>query len=238
MVALKPRTAPRVHTLRRHDLEAARGVSTRNTGPMAPVVRRSDVLSDRVSDETSVERAVAGDREAFEELVRRHQRALVNHLYRLTGQREEAFDLAQEAFIKVYQSLGAFDPRYRFTTWLYRIAFNCAVDHLRKKHPRTCSLSHERSDVDGIGEGPPVSGTEPGPDEVLRLRELEARIERAIRALPPSYRQLILLRHRQHCRYDEIARITCLPMGTVKNRIFRAREILKSELADFLDREV
>jgi len=170
--------------------------------------------------------------------VRRHQRALVNHLYRLTGQREEAFDLAQEAFIKVYQSLGAFDPRYRFTTWLYRIGFNCAIDHLRRRQPRTCSLSQERGDVDGIAEGPLVAATEPSPDEVLRLRELEVRVERAIRALPPAYRQLLLLRHRQHCRYDEIARITCLPMGTVKNRIFRAREILKKELADFLDREV
>ncbi len=192
---------------------------------------------DRVPDETCVERATAGDRQAFECLVRRHQRALVNHLYRLTGQREEAFDLAQEVFIKVYQSLGSFDSRYRFTTWLYRIASNCAIDHLRKRHPRTCSLNQDTAAAEGSGDGPPVTGPEPGPHEVFRLRELEGRLEHAIRALPADYRQLILLRHRQHCRYDEIARITRLPMGTVKNRIFRAREILRNELADFLDHE-
>jgi RNA polymerase sigma-70 factor (ECF subfamily) len=82
-----------------------------------------------------------------------------------------------------------------------------------------------------------VRGTGPNPDDVVRLRELEARLERAVGALPADYRQLILLRHRHHCRYDEIARITQLPMGTVKNRIFRAREILKVELADFLEPE-
>jgi len=212
-------------------------VDLRHTGPAAPVSRRSESAPERVPDEELVTRALAGGREAFEALVRRHQRPLVNHLYRITGQREEAFDLAQETFIKVYQSLDAFDSRFRFTTWLYRIAFNCAVDHLRKKQPRTCSLSQERGDVEGSGEAPAVSGVEPRPDEVLQLRELEARIDEAIQALPPSYRQLILLRHRQHCRYDEIARITRLPMGTVKNRIFRAREILKDHLSDFLDRE-
>lgn len=191
----------------------------------------------RTADEPLVKLAAQGDRAAFEKLVRRHQRALVNHLYRVTGQREEAFDLAQEVFIKVFQSLASFDPRYRFTTWLYRIASNCAIDHLRKRQPRTCSLLQGSGAVDGAPEGPLVSGTGPGPHEIFELRELESRLERAILALPPDYRQLILLRHRQHCRYDEIARITRLPMGTVKNRIFRAREILKNELADVLGHE-
>jgi RNA polymerase sigma-70 factor (ECF subfamily) len=193
--------------------------------------------TDRTTDEKLVEDALVGNRAAFETLVRRHQRALVNHLYRLSGQREEAFDLAQEVFIKVYQSLASFDPKYRFTTWLYRIASNCAIDHLRKKQPHTCSLSHPSSGADG-GELPPLAGTAPNPDDVVQLRELEAGLERAIGVLPAGYRQLILLRHRHHCRYDEIARITGLPMGTVKNRIFRAREILKIHLADFLDHEV
>ena len=193
---------------------------------------------DRAPDETLVLHALDGNRTAFETLVRRHQRPLVNHLYRLSGQREEAFDLAQEVFIKVYQSLASFDPKYRFTTWLYRIASNCAIDHLRKKQPHTCSLSHSSSGLDGATDVLPLAGSSPNPDDVVQLRELEAGLERAIQALPAGYRQLILLRHRHHCRYDEIARITGLPMGTVKNRIFRAREILKIHLADFLDREV
>ena len=191
---------------------------------------------DRVAfpDEGLVARARRGDRTAFESLVLRHQRPLVNHLFRLTGQREEAHDLAQDVFIKVFQSLNSFDPRYRFSTWIYRIASNCAIDHLRRRTPRTCPLS---SSTDGEDRQPDEAGAAPGPDphSVLRLRELEARLEVAIAVLPPEYRQLILLRHRQHCSYEEIARIARLPMGTVKNRIFRAREILKRSLADLLD---
>lgn len=211
--------------------------TTRSGSASAAIPGLAPAAVARVSDEALVGYAVEGDRAAFETLVARHQRALVNHLYRLSGQREEAFDLAQEVFIKVYQSLASFDPKYRFTTWIYRIASNCAIDHLRKKQPQTCSLSQSRPGEDGTFDPPPVAGSLPNPDEIARLRELEAGLERAIRALPGDYRQLILLRHRHHCRYDEIARITGLPMGTVKNRIFRAREILKVHLAEFLDRE-
>jgi RNA polymerase sigma-70 factor (ECF subfamily) len=188
------------------------------------------------TDERLVEQALAGQRHAFETLVRRHHRPLVNHLFRQIGEREGALDLAQEVFLKVYLSLSSFDPRYRFTTWLYRIASNCAIDHLRRKQLVTCSLGPEHPD-DRRDLSAVVRGDGPGPDEILRLRELEARIDRAVGALPAEFRQLILLRHRLHCRYDEIARITDLPLGTVKNRIFRAREILRQELADLLDRE-
>lgn len=213
------------------------GVETTRDRTSRAVVPRPAGEAERTPDETLVNRVLEGDRLAFEGLVRRHQRALVNHLYRLTGQREEAFDLAQDVFIKIYQSLASFDPRYRFTTWLYRIASNCAIDHLRKRQPRTYSLSQLGGAADEPIEAPAVAGPGPNPDDVVRLRELEARLEIAIGKLPPGYRQLILLRHRHHCRYDEIARIAGLPMGTVKNRIFRAREILKVHLADFLDHE-
>ncbi len=186
------------------------------------------------ADEALVERASTGDRSAFETLVRRHQRGLVHYLFRLTGSRDIATDLAQEVFIRVFQSLDAFDPKYRFTTWLYRIASNCAIDHLRRKHPRTYPLSQVAPDDDAE---PALPGNQPSPLDVLRLRELESRLEEAIRRLPRGYRQLIELRHRRHCRYDEIARITRLPIGTVKNRLFRAREILRRGLADLLDAE-
>jgi RNA polymerase sigma-70 factor (ECF subfamily) len=193
---------------------------------------------DQDTDEQLVEAALNGDREAFQFLVRRHQRPLVNHIYRHTGQRDGAVDLAQEVFLKVYLSLSSFDPRYRFTTWLYRIASNCAIDHLRKRQPQTCPLHGETHD--GQREMPDrnLAGNDPTPHDVLRMRELQGRLEAAVQSLPPDYRQLILLRHRQFCRYDEIARITQLPIGTVKNRIFRAREILRHELADVLESEV
>lgn len=187
-------------------------------------------------DERLVEAALGGDRDAFGTLVERHQRAVVNYIHRLTGLRDGAADLAQEVFIKVFVSLATFDPRFRFTTWLYRIASNCAIDHLRRRQPKTCSFECDPDEATPPAD-PAVAGHEPDPLEVLRLREVEDRLDRAVDALPPAYRQLILLRHRQHCRYDEIARITHLPIGTVKNRIFRAREILKARLSDVLDTE-
>jgi RNA polymerase sigma-70 factor (ECF subfamily) len=141
-------------------------------------------------------------------------------------------------FLKVYLSLATFDPSYRFTTWLYRIASNCAIDHLRKRRPATLSFHAEPAEDGAAGPDATVAGHEPTPHDALRLRELQERLERAIAALPPEFRQLILLRHRLHCRYDEIARITDLPLGTVKNRIFRAREILRRSLADLLPEEV
>lgn len=189
---------------------------------------------ERVPDERLVAGALAGDRSAFEALVRRHQTPLVNHLYRLIGSRDAALDLAQDVFIKVYTSLASFDPRYRFTTWLYRIASNCAIDQLRRKQIPTFSLEPAFGDLDTPDAESRLAGSGPDPDQVLRLRELQGRLDTAIQALPPAYRELILLRHRQHCRYDEIARITRLPIGTVKNRIFRAREILRESLADLL----
>jgi RNA polymerase sigma-70 factor (ECF subfamily) len=188
-------------------------------------------------DEDLVSLTLSGNREAFEQLVRRHQRPLVNHLYRITGQRDGAHDLAQEVFIKVYTSMGSFDPRYRFTTWLYRIASNCAIDHRRKKKPRTCSINPPGDDSADAGAEAAVAGSEPDPHDMLRLRELQGRLDRAVETLPSNYRHLILLRHRHYLRYDEIARTTGLPVGTVKNRIFRAREILKRELSDLLDAE-
>jgi RNA polymerase sigma-70 factor (ECF subfamily) len=189
-----------------------------------------------LSDETLVDEALAGDRDAFGALVKRHQRGLVNYIFRLVGSRDVATDLAQEVFLKVFVGLQSFDPRYRFTTWLYRIASNGAIDHLRRKQPKTLSLSQPPAEEGA--PAPTLAGTDPTPDDVLRLRELESRLDRAIGELPPAYRQLILLRHRQHCRYDEIARITHLPLGTVKNRIFRAREILRGQLNDILDPEL
>jgi RNA polymerase sigma-70 factor, ECF subfamily len=192
-------------------------------------------LADGLADEDLVALAVAGDRLAFEKLVGRYQRPLINYLHRLTGLRDGAMDLAQDVFIKVYLSLGTFDPRYRFTTWLYRIASNCAIDHLRKRQLPTCPIGPPALDDGRSQSEPNFPGADPTPDDMLRFRELEGRLETAIADLPVHYRQLILLRRRHHCRYDEIARITRLPIGTVKNRIFRAREVLRSRLADVLD---
>jgi RNA polymerase sigma-70 factor (ECF subfamily) len=182
-----------------------------------------------VTDEELVQRILAGHEADFEELVRRHQRQIVNFIYRMIGDSELALDMSQDVFIRVYQALDRFDPKYKFTTWIYRIASNCAIDRLRRHQPPTISL-----------DAPPAAGStaqplqiasgEQGPGESLESKETMQRLESAIRRLPTGYRRLIVLRHVNSLRYEQIAAITRLPLGTVKNRIFRARAILRREI--------
>jgi len=182
------------------------------------------------TDEQIVASIVSGNGSDFELLVRRHQGAVYSFLIRMLHDTEEALDLTQEVFLKVFCSLERFDPRFRFTTWMYRIASNAAIDHIRKRRPgMTVSLDAPASDDPGSVRE--VAGDGPGPDEFLQARETQDHLEDALAALPNDYRQVLLLRHQGERRYDEIARITGLPIGTVKNRIFRAREMLKKAIS-------
>ena len=182
------------------------------------------------TDEQIVAAIVSGAGGDFELLVRRHQGAVYNFLIRMLHDTEEALDLTQEVFLKVFCSLERFDPRFRFTTWMYRIASNAAIDHIRKRRPgMTVSLDAPASDdPSSVRE---VAGVGPGPDEFLQARETQGHLEDALATLPSDYRQVLLLRHQGERRYDEIAKITGLPIGTVKNRIFRAREMLKKAIS-------
>lgn len=200
-----------------------------------PILDGGRVRPEPASDEALVERVLAGHREAFAILVERHQRGIVAFVGRMSGDRESAADIAQEAFLKAFCALGSFDSDYRFSTWLYRIASNCAVDHLRRRKARIPSLAGGAPGSDRAEAQ--IRATDPSPDQLLHCRELERRLDAEIAELPPQYRQLLHLRHRGQLRYDEIARVTGLPIGTVKNRIFRAREILRSRLANVLDSE-
>lgn len=203
-------------------------------GAMVAIPTRPDV-EDPATDEELIEAVLTGDRDAFARLVRRHQRGVLAFAARMSGDRESAPDIAQETFLKAYCALGSFDPTFRFSTWLYRIASNCAVDHLRRRRARIPSDAARNPEAEGGGSQ--LRATDPSPDQLLRCRELEHRLDREIGALPPRYRQLLHLRHREQMRYDEISRATGIPIGTVKNRIFRAREILRGRLADVLDPE-
>ncbi len=188
------------------------------------------VVDLRRTDEQIVAAIVSGKGADFELLVRRHQGAVYNFLTRMLHDTEEALDLTQEVFLKVFCSLERFDPRFRFTTWMYRIASNAAIDHIRKRRPgMTVSLDAPASDDPGSVRE--VAGAGPGPDEFLQARETQDHLEDALAALPSDYRQVLLLRHHGERRYDEIAKITGLPLGTVKNRIFRAREMLRKAIA-------
>ena len=183
-----------------------------------------------VADCELVTRAIAGRDDSFEELVRRYQRPLVSYVYRMTGNYESALDLTQEVFIKVYGSLARYRPEYKFSTWIYRIAHNTAIDHLRRHSTREQELEVTTNEGDTY-EKPYASGL-PTPEEESVRAERRAEIEDVIQALPASYRELIVLRHAHDLSYDEIAEVTGLPLGTVKNRIFRAREAMRTPLVE------
>jgi RNA polymerase sigma-70 factor (ECF subfamily) len=182
-----------------------------------------------VTDSDLVVRAIAGREESFAELVRRYQRPIAAYVYRMVGDYDLALDLTQEVFIKVYASLARYRSEYKFSTWIYRIAHNAAIDHLRRYNPgRTEELEHD-SEEHGRFEKPFASSA-PSPEQLSEKAERRAEIEEVVRSLPSAYRELIVLRHAQDMSYDEIAEVTGLPLGTVKNRIFRARETMRAEL--------
>ncbi len=181
-----------------------------------------------VSDTDLVARAAAGDGTSFDQLVERYHRPIANFIFRMVGNYENALDLSQEVFIKVYGSLGRYNPEFKFSTWIYKIASNTAIDHLRKQSVATAPLYLVSGDDEEFELPIPAKG--PSPERALERTERSAQIEEAISKLPPRYRELIVLRHVSELSYDEIAEVTGLPLGTVKNRIFRAREAMRGQL--------
>ena len=183
-----------------------------------------------IEDVEIVRRVLAGEEALFEVLVRRYQARVASHVTRMVGNRDDALDLAQEIFLKVFQALDRFNPAYKFSTWLFRIAGNAAIDHLRKRRPRTVPL--ETPDPDGPGPfAPEQRSTGLDPYGELRNSERGKAISRAIQELPADFRELIALRHFAGLSYEEIAGVKNMPLGTVKNKLFRARAVLKERLA-------
>ena len=183
-----------------------------------------------LEDVEIVRRVLAGREELFEVLVRRYQARVASHVTRMVGNRDDALDLAQEIFLKVFQALDRFNPAYKFSTWLFRIAGNAAIDHLRKRRPRTVPL--ETPDPDGPGPfAPEQRSTGLDPYGELRNSERGKAISRAIQELPADFRELIALRHFAGLSYEEIAGVKNMPLGTVKNKLFRARAVLKERLS-------
>ena len=177
-----------------------------------------------LSDVDLITRSISGLEDSFEELVRRYQRPIAGYVFRLIGDYESSLDVTQEVFIKVYNSLERYRSDYKFSTWLYRIAHNAAIDHLRRNSINTQSI--ETESADGTYQLQ-LESPLPSPEQNRERSEWKAEIKAVIRLLPPAYRELIVLRHSQDLSYDEIAEVMGLPLGTVKNRLFRAREMMR-----------
>ena len=186
-----------------------------------------------VTDQEVVERASAGSEAAYRELVRRYQRPVFSLIYRMVRDRELAEDLTQETFVKVLNAIERYRPEYKFSSWIFKIANNAAIDHLRRRELATLSLdggpdamTPDQVQATSLQLG---DATESALDE-LEARELGTQIERAIGALRPEYRACIIMRHVEGRAYDEIADVLDLPLGTVKTYIHRARAELRESL--------
>ena len=177
-----------------------------------------------VTDIELVAKAMAGREDGFEELVRRYQRPITGYIFRMLGDYDSALDVSQETFIKVYNSLGKYSSEYKFSTWLYRIAHNAAIDHIRRNPAVQQSI--ETESADGTYQLQ-LESPNPSPEKDRERSEWRVEINNVVKCLPAAYRELIVLRHSQDLSYDEIAVVTELPLGTVKNRLFRAREMMR-----------
>jgi RNA polymerase sigma-70 factor (ECF subfamily) len=189
----------------------------------------------QLDDRTLVERILGGERDLFTTLVGRYEKRLINYVYRITHRYEEAHDLAQEIFVKVYLALDRYDPKYQFSTWLFRIAQNSAIDALRKKSIAEVPLARQTTEDEPGGKEREFADDGISPYRALKNKQLSAAIDQAVAELPSDYRELIQLRHFAELSYEEIASMKKLPLGTVKNKLFRARNLLKETLGSFVE---
>lgn len=177
--------------------------------------------------------AQEGHESAFRELIRRYQRPVFSLVYRMLRDKELAEDLSQETFIKVLNHIDSYRPEHKFSSWIFKIANNAAIDHLRRKELDTLSLegapdavTQERQAATALQIGDRAES----PLEEVEARELGSQIEAAVARLRPEYRACIILRHVEGRPYEEIAKILDLPLGTVKTYIHRARGELRQIL--------
>lgn len=158
-----------------------------------------------------------------------HKQAIFHIIVKIVRNSEEAQDLVQETFIKAFGSLKSYNPSYRFTTWLYKIAANSSIDYIRKRKIQTFSLDQPLETRDGR-INVEVADMSHHPERDLSSKQQQQTITEAIESLPTKYKEVIVKRHQEDKSYEEIASLLNVPVGTVKARIFRARELLKKKL--------
>lgn len=179
------------------------------------------VIGQEDPDELLVERCLGGEQDAFAVLVRRYQRPIYNAAYRVLGREEDASDVTQTVFLKVAENLGGFDPRYRFFSWIYRIAMNESLNLLRRN-----------GRDQPLGEDEPEGPETVGPEWQAAEAEASARIQKVLMGMKPADRAVITLRHFSDCSYEEIGQVLGIDVKTVKSRLFEARSRMRTLLGD------
>lgn len=191
-------------------------------------------MGDREADRILVERVQQGDKQAFGLLVAKYQRRLMRLIARLVRDPAEVEDVAQETFIKAYRALPGFRGESAFYTWLYRIGINAAKNHLASKGRSVSVAGVFEGDEEAAGGDESLRDNDT-PDRVLMSKQIAATVNAAMEALPEDLRNAIVLREIDGMSYEEIAQVMDCPIGTVRSRIFRAREAISEKLKPLVD---
>jgi len=170
-------------------------------------------------DTELMERCSKGDRQAFELLLVRYERPVFNAAYRMLNSPEDARDVTQTVFLKVYENLDQYDPKYRFFSWIYRITLNESINWLKKSN-RMDALDGDMPDDAG------------GPEQEASNAQLGENMQAALMAISPDYRAVIILKHLLGCSYHEISEVLEVPEKTVKSRLYTARQLLQENLTE------
>ena len=192
-------------------------------------------MGDREADQILVERVQQGDKQAFGLLVSKYQRKLVRLISRLIRDPAEVEDVAQEAFIKAYRALPGFRGESAFYTWLYRIGINAAKNYLAARGRRAPTVTEYDSEEAETFDDGELLRDQNTPERILMSKQIGATVNAAMEALPEDLRNAIVLREIDGLSYEEIAQIMDCPIGTVRSRIYRAREAISEKLKPLLD---
>lgn len=181
-------------------------------------------MTRREEDIIAIHRCLNNEPAAFRELLERYKNQIFSLIVRLVQNPSDAEDIAQDAFIKAFKNLSSYDSNYPFITWLFKIAHNTTIDFIRAKKPAMVSIHDDENPIDMEEPGQPLEGAL---DSVLQ----QAFLDKLLAALPHLYREALVLRHKEGLDLKEIAQVLQIPEGTVKIRLFRARDMLRQKLA-------
>lgn len=184
-----------------------------------------------------IKQVLNGNQDAYTEIVDLYQTRLYHVCYRMLGNKHEAEDITQEAFLRAFINLHTFDQKRKFSTWIFRIATNLCIDRIRKKKP-DYHLDAQVPGTDGLDMYSQIAASEELPVEQLEKMEMQERIQYEISRLPDKYRSVIVLKYMEELSLQEISEILDLPLGTVKTRIHRGREALRKQMSQLPMTEV
>jgi RNA polymerase sigma-70 factor (ECF subfamily) len=176
-----------------------------------------------------IKQVLKGDQNAFGDIVEIYKDKVYQICFRMLGNRHEAEDIAQEAFLRAYVNISSFNQERKFSTWLYRIATNLCIDRIRKKKP-DYYLDAEIPGTDGLNMYSQIAASGKTPESEVEGMELQETVQKEISALPEKYRSVIILKYLEDLSLNEISEILDMPLGTVKTRIHRGREALRKQL--------